>query len=158
MRAFFWRILVLSICGSIPVLASTSGCITPQDELGIERDREALVALFEAMDGETWRFDDNWLSDRPLREWYGVDTNSAGRVTRLHLDDLTSCKSHREHCKIPDEIGHLTEIEFLYLTDSGLSGSIPETIGALAKLERINLEDNKLSGPPTGFVRYALFT
>ena len=37
-------------------------------------DRDVLVALYNATDGPNWRFKTNWLSDAPLREWYGVST------------------------------------------------------------------------------------
>ena len=37
-----------------------------------ESDRAALVALYEATDGENWTNNTNWLSDRPIGEWYGV--------------------------------------------------------------------------------------
>ena len=35
-------------------------------------DRAALVALFEATNGPMWNSAENWLTDAPLREWYGV--------------------------------------------------------------------------------------
>ena len=44
-------------------------------------DREALVALYNATDGENWSASANWLSDAPLDEWEGVTTNDDGRVT-----------------------------------------------------------------------------
>ena len=37
-----------------------------------ETDREALVALYNATDGENWGDSENWLSDAPLGEWWGV--------------------------------------------------------------------------------------
>ena len=50
-----------------------------------ETDREALVALYNATDGENWDISDNWLSDAPLGEWDGVTTDDDGRVTELDL-------------------------------------------------------------------------
>ena len=50
-------------------------------------DREALVALYNTTNGENWRNNDNWLSDAPLGEWYGVNTNDDGRVIALVFDD-----------------------------------------------------------------------
>ena len=59
-------------------------------------DREALVALYNATDGENWDESNNWLSDAPLGEWEGVTTNDdrllgalAGRY-RWSLSNLTS--------------------------------------------------------------------
>ena len=48
---------------------------------GPAADRAALVALYNATDGPNWEKSDNWLSDEPLSEWYGITTNIAGRVT-----------------------------------------------------------------------------
>ena len=48
----------------------------------VETDREALVALYNATDGENWSRN-NWLSALPLGEWDGVYTNDDGRVTIL---------------------------------------------------------------------------
>ena len=45
-----------------------------------ETDREALVALYNATNGQNWFENDNWLSDAPLGEWKGVNTNDDGRV------------------------------------------------------------------------------
>ena len=35
----------------------------------VETDREALVAFYNATDGENWDESNNWLSDAPLGEW-----------------------------------------------------------------------------------------
>ena len=44
-----------------------AGCDTPPAATGSGKmDREALVALYNATDGENWDVSDNWLSDAPL--------------------------------------------------------------------------------------------
>lgn len=48
-------------------------------------DREALVALYNATDGPNWLDNTNWLTDAPLGEWYGVDTDDLGRIVALDL-------------------------------------------------------------------------
>ena len=48
-------------------------------------DRDILIALYNATDGDNWEDNDNWLSDRPIGEWYGVWVNSTGRVDTLVL-------------------------------------------------------------------------
>ena len=65
------------------------------------KDREALVALYNATDGENWNQSDNWLSDAPLGEWKGVLTDDR-RVVVLYLGDngLTG--------EIPPELGSLS--------------------------------------------------
>ena len=109
-----------------------------------ETDREALVVLYNATDGENWNRSDNWLSDAPLGEWEGVTTNNDGRVTELRLvaNDLRG--------EIPAELGSLSKLGGLDLRGSGLSGEIPAELGSLSKLELLNLSQNELSGeiPP----------
>ena len=42
-------------------------------------DWAVLVALYNTTGGANWRNNTNWLSDRPLSEWYGVATNATAR-------------------------------------------------------------------------------
>ena len=74
----------------------------------VTADRAALVALYHATGGEGWRESTNWLTDTPLGEWYGVTTDSDGRVTELAL--LVGMTG-----PIPPELGSLTRLERLVL-------------------------------------------
>ena len=38
----------------------------------MEELKETLVDLYKATDGENWLNNTNWLSDKPLNEWYGI--------------------------------------------------------------------------------------
>ena len=49
-------------------------------------DHTALVALYRTTDGDNWSNNTNWLSNQPLGEWHGVDTDNSGRVTELDLE------------------------------------------------------------------------
>ena len=60
-----------------------------------ETDREALVAFYNATNGKNWRYNDNWLSDAPLGEWYGVNTNGDGRVISHFPDQPHRCVVNR---------------------------------------------------------------
>ena len=48
-------------------------------------ERAVLVALYNATDGPNWVNNDNWLRYVPLGDWYGVDTDTSGRVVTLDL-------------------------------------------------------------------------
>ena len=76
----------------------------------------------------------------PLSRWYGVATDSDGRVTRLFLNfnQLTG--------PIPAELGDLTNLQRLYLDDNRLSGAIPAELGDLTSLQQLYLDGNELSG------------
>ncbi len=108
-----------------------------------EADREALVALYNATDGDNWTDKTNWLTDNDLSTWFGV-TVSNGRVTSLDLreNNLTG--------EIPPQLGSLTSLDSLRLDHNALSGPIPPELGNLTKMKRLILFSNQLSGtvPP----------
>ena len=107
-------------------------------------DRDALVALYNAADGDNWVNKDNWLSDRPLGEWHGVRTDGNGPVTGLYLND------NRLRGEIPPELGSLANLGRLHLFTNQLSGEIPPELGSLSNLRELYLYQNQLSGeiPP----------
>ena len=111
-----------------------------QDHSG---DREALVALYNATDGDNWANNENWLSDEPLDAWHGV-TVSDGRVTGLDLEQnqLTG--------PIPAELGRLSSLKDLQLYSNELTGPIPTELGNLSNLTALDLGGNQLTGsiPP----------
>ena len=84
-------------------------------ECGPPSDREVLVALYEVTDGPNWDNTDNWLTDAPLGDWYGVVANASGRVVELNLfrNDLTG--------PIPPELGNLAGLEWLGLARNDLT-------------------------------------
>ena len=104
-------------------------------------DRAVLVALYEATGGPSWERSENWLTDLPVVWWDGVTTDSAGRVTALHLQ-YNSLRGW-----IPAELGSLTSLEYLSLHSNMLSGSIPAELGSLSSLKLLALGNNRLRGP-----------
>ncbi|MCY3704473.1 MAG: Ig-like domain-containing protein [Gammaproteobacteria bacterium] len=48
-------------------------------------DRAALIALYVATDGPNWTNDENWLTDAPLDDWYGVEASTSEVVTGVDL-------------------------------------------------------------------------
>ena len=108
-------------------------------------DREVLVALYEATDGPNWANADNWLTDAPLGDWYGVATDDSGRVVRLHLSNDNDLSG-----PIPPELGNLANLTSLELWENKLTGSIPPELGNLGNLTSLELGSNELTGsiPP----------
>ena len=99
-----------------------------QDNL-LQRDREVLVALYNATDGPNWKNRDNWLSDKSIDQWRGVTTDEDGRVTVLilNLNYLTG--------EIPPEIGNLASLRHLDLSSNQLTGGIPPELASLTGLQ-----------------------
>ena len=118
-------------------------------------DRAALVALYNATDGPNWVDNTNWLTDAPLREWYGVVADAKGGVVRLELSGRwdNEARVERHHGLsgvIPAELANLSNLERLDLGINGLSGPIPPELGGLSMLRHLDLASNDLSGsiPP----------
>ncbi len=107
------------------------------------RDRRALVALYETMDGHSWANNTNWLTDSAIADWYGVVVED-GRVTGLAMNANGLSGS------IPVEVGDLANLTHLYFFDNVLSGAIPPELGDLVHLTELRAEGNNLSGgiPP----------
>ena len=48
-------------------------------------DTAGLRAFYDATGGPNWSNKNGWLSSDPIGDWYGVDTNTGGRVVKLDL-------------------------------------------------------------------------
>ena len=127
---------------SQPTPVGTGGDATaPGPPDALLTDREALVELYNATDGDNWENNSNWLSSAPIREWYGVWVDSDGRVTSLSMFD------NGLRGTIPPQLGNLTKLEGLQLSRGQLSGTIPPELGGLTNLRSLFLDTNQLSGP-----------
>ena len=96
-------------------------------------NRDALTAIYHALDGENWTVQTNWLSSAPVDEWHGVTADEDGFVTHLDLS------GNQLSGRIPEEIGSLTRLRSLWLYDNQLSGGIPEELAGLAELKSLDL-------------------
>ncbi|WP_420317119.1 FG-GAP-like repeat-containing protein [Ekhidna sp.] len=109
-------------------------------------DSSALVALYNATDGDNWFNNTNWLQPGQfVQDWYGITVEN-NRVTRIEL------YSNNLIGAIPVEIGDLTALKYLNLGDeinggNGLEGNIPVEIGNLDSLEFLGLASNNFMGP-----------
>ena len=149
--------LVTGVDEGVATITATAGDYSGAAEITtVENpERAALVALYEATDGPNWVNNTNWLTDAPLGEWYGVETDASGRVVRL--DPRGAWDEERgDHPgngllgSMPPELGNLTNLESLNLHNNSLTGPIPPELGRLASLKSLGLGRNLLQGtiPP----------
>ena len=136
--------------GTVTITASAGGRQGSAEITVMDLEREALIALYEATDGPNWVASENWLTDAPLGEWYGVETDGSGRVVALNLagtaDSWPYVTPHGLDGPIPPEIGHLARLRRLTLAYNHLTGPIPPEIGSLTSLRGLDLDNNALSG------------
>ena len=103
-------------------------------------DRAALEALYNATGGDNWLETDNWMTSGALSTWYGVITDSQGRITELNLT------SNQLKGELPPELANLANLEVLSLGGNQLTGGIPTELGSLANLQELYLWGNQLTG------------
>ena len=142
---------------------STSGTIAAEVDLP-ENDRDVLEILHDRARGDGWTDATNWLSDEPLSEWAGVETDDSGRVVGLSLrnnnlkgplhssigllDRLATLDLSRNWVSgaIPAELGKLSLLENLTLSVNGFVGKLPSELGELDSLRNINVAVTSLTG------------
>ena len=108
-------------------------------------DTVALMALYNSAGGENWLRTLNWGTAEPINVWADVITDSDGRVTNLRQPNNNMTGA------LPDELGSLTELQYLYLNDNQLSGPVPASLANLTKLVDFYLRANDFSGPLPDF-------
>jgi Leucine-rich repeat (LRR) protein len=109
--------------------------------------RFALATFYYSTDGNNWIQNDRWLSDEHECLWYTSSTtlpcDNSLQYTSLDLErnDFSGT--------IPSELALLSNSLFhVALSSNGdlsLTGSIPSELGLLTLLETINLSDNQLT-------------
>ena len=146
--------LVTAVGGGAVTITATAGEASGDGHVtvAIDLDRVALVALYNATDGPNWVDNENWLTDAPLGEWYGVRTDGRGRVIALDLRgewDATGREwvSFGLHGRIPPELGLLAKLQFLDVSINALWGLIPPALASLQSLEVLDMSYNGLIGP-----------
>ena len=139
------RFVVALMAVAATALGSAAGMGIAQAQADPSTDRDALVALYNATDGDNWTNNANWLSDEPLGQWYGVTADGSGRVTELHLDE------NELDGEMPTELGGLSNLINLNLFRNQLTGEIPSELSSLSNLKDLHLSENQLTGAiPTG--------
>ncbi len=98
----------------------------------MEEQREALVAIYEALGGPGWNTRDRWPidSNTPMGDWSGVDADDHGNVVGLTIGWNWGAKG-----QLPGEIGDLSYLRVLNLSGlSEVTGPLPPEIGNLSNL------------------------
>ena len=103
--------------------------------------RVALAALYGEAGGAFWKEAANWLSEAPLRDWHGVETDDAGHVTSIDL------RYNNLRGRMPPELALMDRLETLRLIGNGLTGPIPPELARLDRLATLDLSVNLLTGP-----------
>ncbi len=105
------------------------------------RDWAALVALYDATDGDNWTHNENWITDTAVGNWHGITIDNNGRVTGIKLS------ANGLNGQLPRELGNLSNLASLQISRSpNLTGEIPAELGKLSSLVELDLSKTSLSG------------
>ena len=119
------------------VVTAEDGTTTRTYEITVTHcgeEREDLVRFYEKTGGEDWSDNENWNSEEPLGQWFGVETNEDDEVISLRLPD------NGLSGETPRELLCLSELVELALWDNdSLSGEVPEEL--VLAVERAALRD-----------------
>lgn len=131
----------LCVPRSLAAWYETLGNTDPLPCIPETADREVLTTLHDETGGPEWRSDRNWLTDKGLNTWRGIETDEEGYVTEIFLawNGLTG--------GIPPELGNLARLEVLGLYGNDLRGRIPPELGKLDRVRVLLLSSNELEGP-----------
>jgi hypothetical protein len=132
MPKFLMRLLLVSFL-IVSFSAAASAEAVPQLEL------DALMALYDATDGDNWKNNGLWGEGTDPENWWGVET-SGGHVSTIYL------YQNRLVGTIPADLANLANLTYLDLKINQLTGTIPAEIGNIANLEVLNLMLNQLEG------------
>lgn len=103
-----------------------------------QQDYDALVAIYNDLDGNNWTTKTNWLSGN-VSTWFGVNVEF-GRVVKIELP------FNKLSGRIPSEIKNLTELKSLDLSYNQIVQNLPSGITSLTKLESLYLQENDIQG------------
>lgn len=88
----------------------------------VKRQRDALVALYEATNGDNWINNTNWCTDKPINQWYGITSTESGEVTALCLQN-NNLTGH-----LPTALADLESVSNLELYNNQLTGEVPQEV------------------------------
>ena len=151
------RSIVVNVTAGTGEAIKTVPLVVRQE--GLSSDRDILMAFYEATGGDNWTRNDNWGSDRPLSEWYGVTTEMIAPATKAGepVERVVGLDMSGEYGEITDNgnnltgtfptvICGLTELRTLELYNNELTGELPAELGNLSKLQSLGLLMNDWSG------------
>lgn len=136
---YIWGVLfTLLILVPLPAKASYASPAAPLT--CTQSDSLILVEFYHATGGPNWTNRTNWLvPGQPISTWQGITTNSNGCVTAIKLPNNNLIN------QIPSALGGLTElVELIIHTNAHLTGVIPDELGLLSNLTRMNISQCSL--------------
>src|SRR6266404_2461413 len=141
---FLRKVCMLNVCRVLALVGVFASCgfVSAQspekswDRTIPSKEREILLKLYQATDGDHWKRRDGWGGPVGTEcHWYGISCSS---------------KSPSEQQSATPEEWYKTSLTvvFISLYENGLNGKIPDEIAQLADLESFDIYKNHLTEMP----------
>lgn len=127
------------VAAQVSISCANSAAVPDPENPDLVADCETLLGLKDTLRGTASL---NWSPTLIITQWTGVSV-ATSRVTVLNLrnrqtDSLTG--------RIPRELGTLSQLLALDLSNNQLTGTIPAALGTLTKLVELRIAGNQLKG------------
>jgi hypothetical protein len=116
-----------------PQSAPFYGTISCEGEMS---ERDILVKLYNALDGDNWYRNDFWLTNTDICDWYGIACSN-GKVYEINL------RGNNLRGLPRPELFDLRELQILWLYSNPITFSF-ENIGRARKLQELRLDATNL--------------
>lgn len=115
-------------------------------------ERDVLIDFYNATNGPHWVNNENWCSDKPIHEWYGISVTN-NRVTRIQLPH------NGLEGEIPESFFVMTDLEWINLEENNLYGDLSDKFGNISKCQFLGLARNNFTGVfPNTFINLVNLT
>ena len=119
-----------------------------KDSLDEIIQRYALAAFYRSLRGYNWENKLNFMSYRHVCDWndqvggeqYGVSCFDSKRVSKLIMP------TNKLNGTLPLDIGLLSGLETLELSENAIRGTLPHSLGLLTNLITLDVSDNQIRG------------
>ena len=104
------------------------------------KDKEAMVALYSATNGQYWFNNTRWMRGDPCDDqWYGLYC-IGGRVLQINMafNNMTG--------ELPAKLAQADMLQVVRLYSNELTGTIPSEILKMTSLQILDLDANQLTG------------
>ncbi|WP_428275267.1 Ig-like domain-containing protein [Candidatus Palauibacter sp.] len=120
------RNLYLCVPGTTAFATWAQRVAEPDPRFCNESDRVVLQSFHQVAGGSTWTDSDRWLAGPAIGEWYGVESDSLGRVVALDL------ANNGLSGELPAGLGHLAALTELDIAGNPLTGRLPASLTVLS--------------------------
>ena len=105
--------------------------------------RYVLRVLYHSTGDVSWQASVSWFDGSRVCDWGSNNAQCNGSGQQV---DYIFLANYGLQGTIPSELGHLTALTLLDLQVSRLSGTIPSDLGGLTRLTKLTLVSNRLTG------------